>query len=415
MSFLRIGQAIPLILCFLSTWNLWAWGERGHHAVGYAAAYGVNHWVAASDKEKVGVAFDDRAHMMGHLNNVPDISWKGVKNSTVLKLNGPTHYFDPELLFPKMSFDEVTKKVSELPSEWTELQNQHKDPQNHYIGGKIDLYSDVGSAPYRIQDLYRKMVFFFECAKQKQDLEKQTLENGKKKAKWSDRELPFVMNGEIIVRSARCPKQVRPANALLAGFTAGGTLGHFVADLAQPYHTSIDFDGFATGQGGIHGYFETAMVRAMPQDLAARIASHLKDQKKRKEWMKLYGIDTASKSESRIIRTVLKLIQDSRNQHNPLRKLDEKHALLKKGEVLPFGAKASRGNKRATRKPAEDIAQIQEFIEFTADRLARGAFVLSYIWHQAWSEAGKPHIADVDKESTVYPLDVGFLKPEYAP
>lgn len=411
MGFVQIGQVILLVFCFFSASSTWAWGERGHHAVGYSAAYGFNHWVADDDQELVGTSFDDRAHMMGHLNNIPDISWKGVKNGRVLKLNGPTHYFDPELLFSKMSFDEVTRKVTELPAEWSELKKQIPDPKNHYNGERINLYSDIGSAPYRIQDLYRKMVVFFQCAKKKQVAEEA---DPKLKSQWSKRKLPFVLNGEIIVNSARCPQKVSPSNALLAAFIAGGTLGHFVADLAQPYHTSIDFDGYATGQGGVHSYFETAMVGAMPQDLADRIAKKLKDKKNREAWTKLYAAEKKAEDTKHIIKMVFKLVQDSRNSHERLRKLDEKFAVTSKGDIVPFGHKHSKDSKRATRKSAEELAQQKDFIEFAADRLAKGAFVLSSIWHQAWLEGGKPKIAGVDKESTVYPLDVGFLKPDYA-
>ncbi len=38
----------------------------------------------------------------------------------------------------------------------------------------------------------------------------------------------------------------------------GGLMAHFVGDASQPYHNTIDHDGYAAGEGGIHSYFETA-------------------------------------------------------------------------------------------------------------------------------------------------------------
>jgi hypothetical protein len=43
------------------------------------------------------------------------------------------------------------------------------------------------------------------------------------------------------------------------------TLGHYVGDLGQPLHVSIDYDGVQIGRKGLHAYFETYAVGLIPE------------------------------------------------------------------------------------------------------------------------------------------------------
>ncbi len=388
-----------LILVTLFSQFAFAWGERGHHLAGFMAAYGVDEWLDNNkDRELVDNAFTERAHMMGHLNNIPDISWKGVANKEVLKLNGPTHYFDPELLFEKQSFDETTKQMHSLPHTYEELKEKFQDKKNPFTGEEIKLYSYVGSAPYRIQDLFDKMKKVLECAAKKSESKSE-----------KSRKTFFKMNGEVIQGSVFCKDSITYAQNLLAAFALGGTMGHFVADLSQPLHTTIDYDGYVKGQGGLHAYFEDDMVRDMPMSLESKVMDKLKDKGFRKEMYKKLNLEKNPK----VVEIIFSLIQDSRNNYERMMKLDQKHSLVKKGDIIPFGVKPSSKNKKATRKEVSTVADNKDYIQFAVDRLATASYVLSYLWHRAWVEAGKPEIGSISKIETVYPLDVSFLKPDY--
>ncbi len=386
-----------------------AWGERGHNTVGYTAARFFHHWLQETEKEQVGNAFDVRDYQMGHLSNIPDISWKAVKVDTIKKLNYVNHFFDPEVLLGLPASDNAKdaaafqKQIRELPLTWKEVEKTYAGKPNTFKKGHppVQPYFDSGSAPWRAADLYDKMVFFFQCAKQKENAKDTRFH----------KEL-FPLQGNRIVRHVTCGKSATRDEALLAAYVAGGLMGHFVGDLAQPLHATADFDGWSKGLGGIHAYYESELVHVMKDDLNEAVLAHARDQKFQREVKKRIGGDWNAP----VVKIMLNLAADSWGRRHDIEKLDQRYAVLELGDKLPrgYGADDTKGAKPAKRRPVTQKVAAH-FRDITVDRIATAATILSHFWYAAWKQAGSPKLADVSRIATPYPLDAAFLMPDYAP
>jgi hypothetical protein len=53
--------------------------------------------------------------------------------------------------------------------------------------------------------------------------------------------------------------------------TVAGTLGHYVGDLAQPLHTTENYDGQLTGQKGVHAYYEANQANEIFPEITSAI------------------------------------------------------------------------------------------------------------------------------------------------
>lgn len=50
-----------------------------------------------------------------------------------------------------------------------------------------------------------------------------------------------------------------------SGLEVVGALSHYIGDMSQPLHMTINYDGQLSGQKGIHAYFETSVVKGADQ------------------------------------------------------------------------------------------------------------------------------------------------------
>jgi len=217
---------------------------------------------------------------------------------------------------------------------------------------------EVGSAPWRVLQLYSSMVEALKSAGEAED--KNAFEDSVNKA-----------------------------------LTMGGIMSHFVGDLANPHHTTANYDGQLTGQHGLHSYFESDVVAELPFELSARMAKRAK-----KKWLDAY-----SKSEQKGIladpqKLVWALVGNSHGRLPELLKLDVKHSLIERN---------TQEKGRAKRKPAGETAK--RYQTFAIERLAIGSAALSQLWLLAWQEAGSPNLSKY--RSYYYPVKPDFIRPNY--
>ena len=321
---------IGLVLCVATRAH--AWGERGHDVVTRVAA----RLVAArmGDDPSLSTPLVQREHMLAHLANVPDIVWRGGDPATA-KANGPTHYINWEKLLTTPARDDAPRAYAKA----VELAKARG----------VDLAGDVGTAPWRVEQLATAMTAALTKVKREGTSEERVNE------------------------------------ALLYA----GLLSHFVGDLAQPYHNTSDHDGWQTGQGGIHAYFESDLVSAAPLQLEADV----------------YAVALATEPAKKLVRGTdpleLAIAEsfDALGRLDEVRRLDQEHAVLVKSD----------GKKPAKRKPAG--VALPHFQGCITERLATGADVLAALWMQAWVAAGKPDMRAY--KSYAYPTQPAFVAPSY--
>jgi hypothetical protein len=150
------------------------------------------------------------AYDLGYYANVPDLIWRNL-GKDIGAVEGPQHFIDWS---PRL--DKVFGSPLELPLTFEEYKAK--------LGEPFD--PAVGVVPYRIHDL-----------------------------------------------AARC-------KTLVQGYTTErhpallvclGTLAHYTGDIGQPLHVTEEYDGKATGQAGIHSFFETTLVDVLYPGLAQEV------------------------------------------------------------------------------------------------------------------------------------------------
>ncbi len=203
--------SIPLFFTLYSI-NAQAWGKRGHHIVGEMAA------ILASG-EKDGAFLKAHSYDLGYYNNVPDLVWK---RPATYKVESTNHFMDMELFkVPLAKKNADIKTALQLSRE--EFNKKHPE-----------VPEKAGRAFWRIQEMNDRL----------QEITK-ALRKKNKKEKHQE------LQGEWLV--------------------VAGTLGHYIADLAQPLHVTENYDGQLSDQKGIHEIFEVDYVDALYPDIAPKV------------------------------------------------------------------------------------------------------------------------------------------------
>lgn len=346
---LYICLSISLCLAILC-WPTYsfAWGERGHDLVTRVAVKKLDQMSAAG--KSFSWPFALRDHMLSHLSNVPDIHWRAPYMSQKERdLNYATHFIGMESIYPKA----------------VSLNDLKTDLDTFYAGAKkagIDNPERVGTAPWRVIQLYSLM---------KQALSK--------------------------AGSADKAAMIDATNTALL---YAGIMSHFVGDLANPHHTTINYDGQLSGNTGLHAYFESDIVRELPLKLAGEIEKAagyalledtvLKPYEPARQKQILHSAD----------QLIFALILDSHNRLSTLHELDNQHSLVKASEDA---------SESAIRIPPEQA--MNEYRTFASERIAVGASVLAQLWLLAWQDAGKPDLSQF--HSYHYHIKPDFIEPSY--
>ncbi len=338
------------LLLSLST-NAFAWGERGHDAVSRVAT----RILAESndpDAQKLGAFLQRKENMLGHLANVPDIVWRNTSKE-MDEFTAPSHFIDMDFFLSPG----LPPKPEDLPTDVKSLlvamaKNCARGKLVPCVPGDTDnkRIDKAGHAPFRVQTIYEDLVKTFQQIK---DLEGKTDKDTKDKDD---------------------PRTELVSKAIL--YT--GILSHFVGDLANPHHTSSDYDGWDTDQGGLHGYFESELVDSYPLDLEATVLDEAERHPTMEAKFAKYPKDP--------LRQAWALALDSHQYLDTLRDLDKKYSLLEKSVK---GERDSR--KKAKRKDVKETRN--QYRNFIILRLATGADALSQFWVNAWREGGKPDLS----------------------
>lgn len=341
----------------------YAWGERGHDTVTRVATRLLQDNPKAQPLAKV---LTSKEHMLAHYSNVPDIIWRSGPDH-VRQANSPTHFLDLEFLLTPtypvawsalpLTLDQARKRLEQNCRE------QKTCPKGKTT---FDKFQKVGTAPWRIQQLLTAMQQELAAAAA---LEKQGIS-----------------------------KKNRPAytkhvdQALLYG----GLASHFVGDLANPHHCTRNYNGHLTGNGGIHSYFETAVVNSYPLGLAAAVWQQAREHPHQSLQASLVAKPPATPD---ALDHAWYLILESFQDNPEILSLDDRHAISKR----------SKGKSDAQRLPPGQTSS--KFQPIIVKRLARGAETLAQLWFQAWLAAGSPQLSSY--KSYHYEAAPAFVEPQY--
>ena len=353
------------ILSVLSSKAL-AWGERGHDHVAIVAARLAEQELGASSS--FAQLLRKKELMLGHLANVPDIVWKAIDPATV-ESNSLTHFIDLEYVTDKPSLATLPRSYeATVAAVRRYCQTDEKDSLCAALGtGDTNAVTKSGTAPLRVQQLQQMMVSALRQAGQAKD-----------KAAMVD-----AVNEALLV---------------------GGVMAHFVGDLAQPMHTSKDYDGYERGNGGLHGYFESDLVDAQDLELLPRVYKVALPRKDLKTL--LSKIPAADLSNENLWSLVLAQAEalDSHAKLDALYALDKKFALKRPSS-------SDNGKKRTPALRVDPSSAALPFRAMIEQRLSLGAQVLAHIWVKSYQLAGSPDLSAF--QSYFYPVAPTFIVPTY--
>lgn len=364
--------AVILVLSLISASEAYSWGERGHQIVSRVAAALLKD--RHRENPKLYTPFVTRTEMLAHLANIPDIGWKSL-DKEVSKSLDPSHWFDTEYLMPSPSLKQTPRQIHEIKAliiancEKTTLKDRMPCPEIAQGQKSLDI---AGSAPWRVAQF----------------------------AKLSEDALKLVQQALKHKTSSEADYRDAIDQALLYA----GLMGHFVGDLAQPMHTSADYDGWQREQGGLHAYFESEAVDALPLGVDDEVFAFAKAQTPSRKL-----ITQLSLNDKQLLPTYLDLALAL--NFDSFQRLDYLFGLDSKGAVLTKSVQLEKGRTSATRKlPADSLPVFRDLL---IERLAYGADALATFWEAIWRNAGEPDLSAY--RSFRYHLNPEAVKLDYLP
>jgi hypothetical protein len=360
---LKILAVAALGLGSLASGQARAWGERGHHVICKVATRLVK-------EEGLKNFLASRGDMMGHVCNIPDIYWRGL--GAAAKSGDSTHYIDAEA---------VPIPLKDVPLSFSDLLAMK-------FAKPVDIPSEFGSLWWRAQQ-------FFERA-------------GVAGRRAAGSPLPSPENAQ---------NASDPYNSAVNDLTVNmGLMGHFVGDASQPYHNTSDYDGWGKGHGGIHSYFESDVVNALPLSLDEEV--YLKALKiygprsNARKGAKKKGSDDdsfgqTSRGSEWVVARMKALSLKAQSEIPKLERLDK---VLAPSKI----EKDDEGKsiKTAAKRSAAELAA-KRFKPLIESELASSAALLAEFWDTVYVESGRPELSAY--KSYEYPLEPGFVAPDYVP
>jgi hypothetical protein len=302
----------------------------------------------------------NKPQMMGHLCNMPDFYWKSLGGDAV-KYGSPAHFIDAEIL--GLPIKDIPTDYKKIIADYTGKEDKFKND-----GSTIkNIPKEFGSAWWRADQFVRRisdMKEAFSAAKPP--------ENAKEE---QDDSLPY--------------------NKLVFDMAVNmGLMGHFVGDTSQPFHSTADHDGWKAGHGGIHSYYEDAIVAEFDGDLDARVLTEARSLK-----------NPSFLKPKTVVEKMRALGEISQKEVATIFKLDP---VIKKSveNTEQHGMKL---RTPAERQPA--VVGYKRMNKMIVTELARSAVLLASLWDEAYANAGKPKLAAY--KSYKYPFTVEFIYPDY--
>ena len=341
------NAALCLIMLSVSPWVL-AWGERGHDVVTRVAVQNLRQMT--DDNAQLVTPFLARDHMLAHLSNVPDIVWRAPYMSQQDRdSNYSTHFINLERVYPKVD------AYTDVPFQLTQYQQD--------ASAKGLSAVEVGTAPWRVLQLYQSMV-------------------------------------DALRSVSSADSEADHETSVNQALLYAGLMSHFVGDLANPHHTTANYDGQLSGQKGLHGYFESDVVMYLPLGLSAKVSAQANQMAFQDTWFPALSDAQRAAVLSDPQALIWALLADSHAYLPQLLELDKSISLIKSN---------TDPKQRAERKSAKTAAP--DFESFAVERLAFGSWVLARLWWLAWDQAGQPDMTAY--RSYHYPVMPDFIDPNY--
>jgi hypothetical protein len=299
--------------------SAWAWGALGHRLIAETAALLLESELPGG----WGPIFARHRVEMGYYAYYPDSVYRHKDPSGALE--APTHYFDLDLL-PEAARRDLSSSYLEARAKLEPLVLKQGD-------APVTPYEKLGSSPWRVEQFLK--------------LASESLKGLKR------------LEG-VYQRGTTAQGDSHKVYQALYYL---GVMSHYTGDGIMPYHASADWNGWKTGQGGIHFYFENDCVNEMEPGLSA---DALKEARKRgAEWLK--GWKASARKPAALMGAVL---EDSLAAIPKVARIDLENAVLK---AAPKGSQAG-----AKRKPAPQGCPA--FRALLVERLAKGAVLTAHLW-----------------------------------
>ncbi len=326
------------------SWQAHAWGERGHHLVCEEASRLVK-------EEGLKDLLKTRSHVMGHLCNVPDIHWKSMP-SNLTRVGNPTHYIEPDM---------AGFSIEETPTLFSEFLQQLSQS-----GNAIQLVHKVGTLWWRAEQLYNLAV--------EAGVQINTSAAPLNFQEEQQNELPYNLNTYNMMLNM-------------------GLMGHYLGDASMPYHNWADYDGYASGHGGIHAYYESVC----PGEFGSELGVEVRDLAAQMPSVQVSTVPTTLKKLSReAVEEVAVVEALDVVLENSSELINEHGMTMRKAALRPA--------------PAEQCPKFRPLITL---EMARSAKTLARLWDKIYKDSGKPNLANY--KSYRYPLTPDFVHPSYLP
>ena len=319
----------------------YSWGARGHALVCESAIHLVKN-------ENLKHFLMTKMQGLSYLCNLPDTYWRGLPEASI---GGPTHFFETDIV--GMTFDEIPPNASFADVE-------------KMVKGKINTHQNRP-----LQEASREMGSSWWRAEQFVRLATEAGKKGKKKVKLE-----------------------RDDDDLYTMWIMMGLLGHFVGDNAQPFHTTKNYDGWDTGNGGIHSYYENELVNQLPAEALVDVIRASSDAQKELPL-------APTKGTVELMRALAIL------SHKDIKILLSKDPVTKPSKVyLPKGMEIKTEAQRKS-----PLLAMKAFQPHLVSHLSRGASLLAQLWDKIYLDAGEPRL---DKnQSYRFPHQFPFVAPDY--
>jgi hypothetical protein len=347
----KLISVVLFAISIFTVQSVFAWGGRGHAAICESAVFLLKN-------QQLKEYLQNKPQMMGYLCNIPDTYWRSLAPD--LRKQGDHGHF--------LNAENLGMKIKDIPLDYREIVKTYTgQPSKVKVNATIfSVPEELGSVWWRADQFYRRAVVDGEAMK--------AGEAPKNSKEEQNEELPYNKHAFQMI-------------------TNMGLLGHYIGDVSQPFHSTSDYDGYASGHGGIHAYYEDASVAFFDADLVPRIIK------------KARALKTPSFVKQKTLVENMRAFSDVSN--------DELKAILKVDPVTkPSNLKVEKG--MSIKEPAERkdaSVGFKKFESLILTQLARSSYMLAYYWDEAYKAAGQPPLKAY--KSYRFPHSPEFVPPNY--
>jgi hypothetical protein len=161
-------------------------------------------------------------------------------------------------------------------------------------------------------------------------------------------------------------------------------LGHYIADMHVPLHTTKNYNGQLTGQYGIHGFWESRIPELLAEDFDFFVGKAVYHEKPQLSvWEAVAGAHLALDS----VLQFEKILTDRFA-------IDKKHSFEERGGINTQVYSREFTLAYHTMLSGQVERQMKRSIKMTAD-----------FWYTAWIDAGQPDLSELDLGPTEWPKE----------